>query len=248
MRRTSVLLTVLGLLLLSGCFKVDADFTVNSDETVDGTMIVAVEQEFLDMMGELGGEDQGADDLVNPEDLPEGAEVEEYDEDGYVGQKVTFEGITLEEMTSSMAEGQADTDEWSLTHEGDEYVFEATFDMTAGEDEMDMSGMMEGAEMSISMTFPGDVTESNGEIDGNTVTWEPKVGEANEMRAVAADQAGFPVALVGSLVIGVALLAGLGAFLVHHRRANAAAAGPTAPVAPPEPGQPEAAGDLDPRT
>lgn len=245
MRRTSVAVTVLGLLLLSGCFKVDADFTVNSDETVDGTMIVAVEQEFLDMMGELGGEDEGVDDLVNPEDLPEGAEVEKYEEGDYVGQKVTFEGVTLEEMTSSMAEGQADTDDWSLTHEGDDYVFEASFDMTTGEDEMDMSGMMEGAEMSISMTFPGEVTDSNGEIDGNTVTWEPEVGEANEMRAVAADEAGFPVAAVAGGVIGAAMLAGLAFFLLRGRRSGSPA---TTPAGDPSVGQPDPARDTEPRT
>jgi hypothetical protein len=249
MRRTSaVVVTVLGLLLLSGCFKVDADFTVNADETVDGTMIVAVEEEFLDMMGELGGEGEGTEELVNPEDLPEGTEVEEYDEGGYVGQKVTFEGVTLEEMTSSMDEGEAATDEWSLTHEGDEFVFDGTMDMTTGEDEMDMSGMMEGAELSISMTFPGDVTESNGEIEGNTVTWEPQVGELNEMRAVAADEAGFPVALVAGIVVAVLLLAALGAFIVLGGRRTAQAA----PAAATDPRQPDAAqppaGDLDPRT
>lgn len=254
MRRTSVLITVLGMLLLSGCFKIDADFTVNSDETVDGTMIVAVEQDFLDAMGELGGESEDGGDLItNPEDLPEGTEVEDYDEDGYVGQKVTFEGVTLDEMMSSMDEGDAAADEWSLTHEGDEFVFEGTMDMTSGEDEIDMSGMMEGAEISISMTFPGDVTESNGEVDGNTVTWEPKVGELNEMRAVASDEAGFPLALVAGIVVAVLLLAGLGAFIVLGRRRTAPAAAPVAspppgqPVPPEQPGQPGATGDLDPR-
>lgn len=244
MRRTSVAVTVLGLLLLSGCFKVDADFTVNSDETVDGTMIVAVEQDFLDAMGELGGED--SEDLVNPEDLPEGAEVEEYDEGGYVGQKVTFEGVTLDEMMAGMDGGDAAADEWALTHEGDEFVFEGTFDMTSeGDDEIDMSAMLEGAEISVSMTFPGEVTESNGEVDGNTVTWEPEIGEVNEMRAVAADEAGFPVAAVVGGVIGAAMLAALAFFLLRGRRSGSPA---TTPAVDPSPGQPDPAGDAEPRT
>lgn len=251
MRRTNLsLVTVLGLVVLSGCFKLDADFTVNADETVDGTMIVALDEEFSDMMSSMGEGSTGEDEFFSdPEDLPEGAEVEDYAEDGFVGQKVTFEGVTLEEMMSSADEDGEVTDEWSLTHEGDEFVFEGSFDLSSAEDEaMDMSALMDGAEISISMEFPGDVTDSNGEVDGNRVTWEPKVGEKNEMRAVASDEAGFPFAVLGAVIAGLALVAAVVVFLLLRRRESAA----SAPVAPgpvaagtPQDGAPE---DLTPRT
>lgn len=249
MRRTTAVVTVLGLLLLSGCFKLDADFTVNADETVDGTMIVAIQQEFVDMMEEMGAEaGDGGDLITNPEDLPEGSEVEDYDEDGFVGQKVTFEGATLEQMASSVdTEGTAD-DAWSLTHEGDEFVFEGSLDMTSEGDseDIDMTGLMEGAEISISMTFPGEVTETNGEVDGTTVTWTPKIGEKNEMRAVAADEGGgFSLPLVIGLVAAAVVIAGVAALLVVRRRRSSP---PVAPAAePPLPGQPTV-DDLEPRT
>lgn len=234
MRRTPLLLlSVAGLLLLSGCFKVDADFKVNADETVDGTMIVGIGKEFQEMFSGMGGEESEDEDLVNVDDLPEGTEVEDYDEGGFVGQKVTFDGVTFEEMMSG-ADAEV-TDEWSLTHEGSELIFEGTFDMTSQDEEMDMTAFMKDADISISMEFPGDVSESNGEIDGNTVTWTPEVGESNEMRAVAADEAGFPFGLVIGVIAGMSLLIGLGVFLVLGRRnATPAPAGEPGDLTPRE--------------
>jgi len=241
MRRTPLLLlSVAGLLLLSGCFKVDADFKVNADETVDGTMIVALDKEFQEMFSGMGGEESEDEDLVNVDDLPEGTEVEDYDEGGFVGQKVTFDGVTFEEMMSGTDADAEVTDEWSLTHEGSELIFEGTFDMTSQDEEMDMTAFMKDADISISMEFPGDISESNGEIDGNTVTWTPEVGESNEMRAVAADEAGFPFGLVIGVIAGMSLLIGLGVFLVLSRRK----ATPAPAVVPGQAGEP---GDLTPR-
>ncbi len=223
MRRTPLLfVTVAGLLLLSGCFKVDADFKVNADETVDGTMIVAIDKEFQEMLGSMGDGSTEDEDLITLDDMPEGTEVEDYDQGGFVGQKVTFEGVTFEEIMSSADEDAEVTDEWTLTHEGNELVFEGTFDMTSQDEAMDMTAFMKDADISISMEFPGDISESNGEIDGNTVTWTPEIGDANEMRAVAADEPGFPLGLVIGAILGVSLLIGLGVFLVLSRRKSAA--------------------------
>ena len=242
MRRHSLLLlTVSGLLLLSGCFKIDADFTVNADETVDGTMIVAIDKETRDMlssMGEGGTEDE---DLVNLDDLPEGTDVEEYDDGDFVGQEITFEGAKFEELMSGTDADAEVTDEWTLSHEGDELTFDGSFDLTNEDEEFDMTALMKGAEISISMEFPGDVSESNGDIDGNTVTWTPEVGETNEMHAVAADEAGFPYGLVLGLVAGSLLLIGLVVFVVISRRR------PTSPPPATPPGQADGAADLTPR-
>lgn len=246
MRRYSLpLLTVSGLLLLSGCFKIDADFTVNADETVDGTMIVAIDKETRDMLSSMGEGSTGDEDLMDLDDLPEGADAEEYDDGDFVGQEITFEGVGFEELMSGTdADGEV-TDEWSLTHEDGELTFDGTFDLTSEDDEFDTSALMKGAEISISMEFPGDVSEANGDIDGNTVTWSPEVGETNEMHAVAADEAGFPYGLVAGLVAGFLLLAALAAFLVLSRRTSSPRPSATPPATPP--GQADDDADLTPR-
>jgi hypothetical protein len=41
------------------------------------------------------------------------------------------------------------------------------------------------AQLRIAITFPGEVLETNGQVDGTTVTWEPVFGERNVLTAVA---------------------------------------------------------------
>ena len=214
MRRTATAATtVLALLALSGCFKLDMDMTVNDDDTIDGVVIFAIDQDLADMAGEEGG---GEDSQLTEEDVPEGATIEEYDEDGFVGQKVTFDGVSMDELNESFS-SEDDTggpSSWSLTHEDGEYRFTGDMDMSEmsgegeGSDELDFdpSVFMEGAKLRVAMTFPGEVVESNGEVDGNTVVWEPEIGETNEMTAVAEEGSGLPLGLVAAVVGGVLVL------------------------------------------
>ena len=193
MRRTAaVAVTVLALVSLSGCFKLDMDMTVNSDDTLDGVVILAINEQLADMAEE--------DSDLTEEDLPEGATIEEYDEDGFVGQKVTLDDVSMADLNESFS-SEGDTGgpgEWSLTHEGDEYRFTGDMDLTdlaSDEDsEIDMGAFMAGAELRVAFTFPGEVTESNGEVDGNTVDLGARGrraerddrGRRGELRAVGA--------------------------------------------------------------
>ena len=44
---------------------------------------------------------------------------------------------------------------------------------------------LDNFEFQISITFPGEVKSATGAVDGNTVTWEPKIGENTRIEAVA---------------------------------------------------------------
>jgi len=221
MRRLLGLLAVLAtVLLFSGCFKLDMDLEVHSDETISGTMVIGLEKELASM----GGQDP-SELFGDSGDLPEGATTEEWSDDRFIGQKVTFSDVPLSEFTEGMAE---DGDEFRLTKQGDEFVFDATFDLTQDETEgFDPTEMMKGAELRVSLTFPGRVKDSNGDKDGRTVTWEPKVGEKNEMHAVASAEGSVIDTLaglalpVGAGVVFIGLIAGL---LYFNKRS---AAGPS---------------------
>jgi hypothetical protein len=239
MRRTlAAIVTVVALLALSGCFKLDMDLTVNSDDTLDGVVVFALD----DQLAAMAGEDSDSDSELTEEDVPEGATIEEYDEDGFVGQKVTFDGVAMEELNESFS-SEGDTggpSGWSLTHEGDEYRFTGDMDMTemggTGEDELDMSAFMQGAELRIAITFPGEVTESNGEVDGSTVVWEPEIGEVNEMTAVAEEGSALSTTLIAVLAGGAVALLLLGAAAVlwlRGRRSEPPSATPNQPTGPP---------------
>ena len=104
---------------------------------------------------------------------------------------------------------------------------------------------LDNFEFTISITFPGEVISSTGEVDGNTVTWQPQVGENNpiEARASAIPSPSSPWLIVLVVALG-ALLLGAVAFLLMHRRAPVAAEGPIDEGAlPPPPTEQVAAPD-----
>ena len=205
MRRTLIVAaTFTALVSLSGCFKLDMDMTVNSDDTLDGVVILALDKDLADMAEE--------DSELTEDDLPEGATIEEYDEDGFVGQKVTLDDVSMTDLNEAFS-SEGDTGgpgEWSLTHEGDEYRFTGDMDLTEmaadEESDIDMGAFMAGAELRVAFTFPGEVTDTNGEVDGNTVVWEPEIGEKNDMTAVAEEGSGLSTLVIALVAGGAALL------------------------------------------
>ncbi len=82
-------------------------------------------------------------------------------------------------------------------------------------------------EFKIAITFPGEVKSATGEIDGRTVTWQPKFGENTPVEAVASaiPSASSPLLMILLIVAG-ALVLGAIAFMLTHRKATAPATGP----------------------
>ena len=160
--------------------------TLNEDDTFDGSVVMAFSDEVAESMGSDPQElwDQMGSEMES--EMPEGATQEPYAQDGYTGTKITYADQPIAQLDTGAA------DSISVTREGDDYVVSGSMDMTGEEfnpdtgdaatDEMSRQ-MMEGLDIKIAITFPGEVAESNGEVDGNTVTWTPVVGEVNEMTA-----------------------------------------------------------------
>ena len=236
-------------LLLAGCFKVDMDVEVSPENTVSGSVIIAVDESLPQLSG------RSADQLfqeMNLSDLPAGATSNRYEEDGFVGQEITFEDVPLEDFTQNSAvsgSGAATGEELNIVRRGDEFHVTGGFDMTG----QDFTGteipqeFLDSIEFRISVTFPGEVKSATGEIDGNTVTWVPKVGQNTRVEAVASaiPSESSPLLMILLIAAG-ALVLGAIAFLLTHRRTSAPAAEPmdggmTTPVeatAPPMPGGP----------
>ncbi|HET9673117.1 MAG TPA: hypothetical protein VFQ40_09770 [Actinomycetota bacterium] len=214
--------TSLGL-LLAGCVRVDMELEVSPENTVTGSAVLAVDDSLLELTG------QSADELfrgidTTTTDLPDGASVEPYDEDGFVGQRISFSQVPLAEFSQG---GLADTgEELSITREGDEFHVNGRLDMTSPEfGGGEVPGQaLESIEFRIAITFPGPVRSATGEVDGNTVTWTPRVGQRTEIRAVAsAIPSGSPLLTILLIVLGALVAAGT-VVLVVSRRARPAPA------------------------
>jgi len=170
-------------LLLTGCIKLNMNLVINSSDTVSGTIQLGVQKELLELTG------QSVEDLLGtsapfPSDVP-GVTVEPFDDGEFVGQQFTFESVPLTEFAGTGAE------EINISRSGDTYVVTGVLDLSSG-----LSGatgftgfgetgaaLFESAQIEIAFTFPGDVIEANGQVDGNTVTYSPAFGERLEINA-----------------------------------------------------------------
>lgn len=167
-------------LLLSACVKMDVDLTLNSDDTATGTMLLAVSDQAAEAAGMTAAELFAE---VDSEELREGTtEVQDYAEDGFTGKRYVFEGSALNELSDETMQ---------ISRVGDEFVVDGSLPLTAKE--MGMTGeelsnpavkpLLDTFDVNITIAFPGAVSESNGTIDGNTVTWSAKVGAENKLTA-----------------------------------------------------------------
>jgi hypothetical protein len=228
-------------LLMSACIKLDMNLEVSSNDTVSGTVIFAVQKSLLDLTG------QSFDDLLGssaplPEDV-EGVTVSDYEDDQYRGQKFTFDAVTLADFSGE------NPGELAITHDGDVFHVSGTLDLTSvgatgatGLSGLDPTEILQSADLRIRLTFPGEVTDSNGQVDGNTVTWVPVFGESTELRATAQASGGGSSSMTLLLIIGAAVvvLAVAAGVIVAQRRNRpaVAAAGPGMDGGFPAPGSP----------
>lgn len=196
--------------LLSGCMRLDMTMAVSEDDTITGSGVIAFSDEIAQMFGmEDGAEilatltEQGTD-LAN--EIP-GAVFDDYSGNGHTGQHFTIDAVSIADFA---------TETLSVTRQDDTFEFAASIDLTANTSpDAELERIIARTfESGVTITFPGRVTEANGDIDGNTVTWNPAFGQVNELHAVAnaTTSTGLPwwlLAITAGVVLAVAVIAAL---------------------------------------
>ncbi|WP_018686261.1 DUF3153 domain-containing protein [Actinokineospora enzanensis] len=212
-------LALLALLTLSGCVRVQAALAVTEDDLVSGQLVIA---SVAAKQGDTGPT------LTVPPELDGKVTTQLYTADGYVGQTVSFQGLSFADITllsDSITEGKQYR--LSFRRSGDLVTMAGSVDLT--ELPADRS------DVQIKVSFPGTIRHTDGINDNGTVTWKPKPGAVTEFDATVqyTDTSGVSwtkwVLIVGSSAIGVALLV-LALAYFTHRRADRAARRETEPV------------------
>ena len=159
-------LALLAPLVAAGCLRLEGDLRVDDEDRVDGEVVLAVDEQLIAMSG------MSLDDLLADSadlgGLQDGARRENYAEDGLVGQRIVFEDVPLDELDARDAGGFFGRDAGG-------YRFELPLDMglPLGQGGDLLSGVLDDAELELSVTFPGRVLEDNGtSVEGSTVRWE----------------------------------------------------------------------------
>ena len=208
-------------LLLSGCVRFQAELTFNPDDTVDGSIVVAVV-----LSDEDDAKDQAAESVAQIESQllgslrgETGVRASEYDQDGYYG--IRFD---LDDTPLSAFSGGGDDGKLALSRDGDEYVFSGLLDFTPDDGEDTAGPDADTSNITISVTFPGTVTEHNGELNGTTVSWSASPESKIEMDArgnVTPNGPPFWVTLVVSLA-GLAVVVAVLVMVLRRSRTTPA--------------------------
>lgn len=165
------LLATVAALVLGGCLRFDADLTLDPDNTVSGTYVVAVK--------EGTGETYGMSDKEMAQeiwaDYPKAATLSDatigdFSQDGYVGISVSFADQPLDDFAPR-------DDDWGVQRVGDDFVVSGPSNAVAqaapGDvPDDDLTAALAEAKFTVSVTFPGEVAASNGTVTGRTVTWQ----------------------------------------------------------------------------
>jgi hypothetical protein len=205
-----VLFGVLGC-SLSGCLRVHAALAVTPDDRVSGTLIVAAVP--------VNDQDTGPT-LTIPPELDDRVRSEQYVQDGYVGQRVSFSNlrfVDLAQMVQTISE--AKQYRLSLRRSGDLVTLAGSVDLT--------QVPADRADVQVKVAFPGSVNRTNGDETDNTVSWSPKAGAVTEFNAISQYSSGSGdswvrwALIVGGSALLAALVVTLLALLVHRRNLSA---------------------------
>jgi hypothetical protein len=224
---TAAAIGLLSIFALSGCVKMDIALSVEGDK-VNGTMIVGVDKQILELSGQ--SEDELVDQLT--EDVPdtEGVTTEPYEDDTFIGTRFTLDDVSLDEFNN---EGSTASDDLQITHDAGagQYKVSGVLDLSeaAGEGAAELT---ENLDIKIAITFPGRVISHNGELDGTTVTWRPKAGDKLAIEATASDDASsFNWLLVVGIAVPILLLiAGLVVWFLLRGRSSGGTPAPGEPA------------------
>lgn len=244
--------------LLSGCLRYQVDVVAELDDTVSGTIVQAFDAQataWLTGFDEPG--DGGSGPLADMESNFAAArelassgtfEVEPYDEDGFTGFRARFADLPAEDLgpifeilSGDDASGAPDAT-MVLRREADRYVFEAV-DRSGGEASEAGSALgralFRDSDLRISVTFPGPVLDTDGEVAGSTVTWRtdqllgsPTIRAVGDARAPGLPGGGYPPVLAGVGVVALLVAVLVVAFRLGADRGSEVEGGPPPAVAP----------------
>ncbi|MFI7211174.1 LppM family (lipo)protein [Micromonospora maritima] len=230
---------------LSGCMQLNLGLTVNNDDTVSGQLLLTAQKSVLkqrnpDVAAAF------AELRQNIPTLPAGAE-SRYEDATYYGIQIAYRKTPLSQFTSESV---------NLVRDDDLYRFSLPLDpkkyggKVAEQDPRNQQAFMTLMSFEISVTFPGRVLDTNGTINGRSVSWkvvanQPKPAELRAVAeappapttsaAVAAVTGGsFPwLLVVGGVVVLLLLLGAVTVVLLRRRSRAGAAPAPTAPAPAP---------------
>ena len=156
----AVALALVTAVALSGCIRYTVDMTLSQDNTASGTIVIAVQKGVGQQMGVVSDQD-ALTQLFGESPFGPNFTPKDYADGDWVGKSYAFAAVPIADLTDLASL-------FAVTREGDVFSVDGA---GAPVTEDEKKQLPPGAESSLAITFPGPVIESNGTVDGNTVTW-----------------------------------------------------------------------------
>lgn len=244
-------------LLATGCIKVEGEIVVEDDGSGNVTLLTAIDSEgalaaIAEEFGEAAAEgspqdacDEFTEEMMNDTgDLPPGATVEEYQEDGFCGAQVTY---SLDASTDHSAQIATVFDGGSprLFKQDENWIFETRLDTSDITDETDgapdafVEELFGDASVRFIVDLPGTAIDGQNNatsVDGGRFTWDIDLNNP-ETRLFAqtapGSGGGGGLGMILIIVAVLALLAAAAWWFLTQRKSGGADAGAAAPLAAP---------------
>ena len=251
-------LTLLALLasavVLSGCARIEIGIHVNEDGSGEISLLSALDTRFL-AAAAVAGDTDLADSFIDLDeaDLPPGATIEEYDEDGFRGVRARFPFAASDDITRTIdaalsnagddpTGAAAGLDElferFDLRRDGGGWRFDAAVSPLlmgalpgAGGDALgdEMAALMlERFEFTIRIELPGEIVEHNADaIEDGALVWslDPLAEEPRELLALTSSgKDGTILHVTTGIVVALLVAATAATIWLRSRRSNAAGA------------------------
>ena len=238
LRRIGALMVIPVIMLLGAC-GMKTDLTIHGD-TVDQTVLI---WDSSDQMSEADcSKDSMSDAGVSQ---AKDAQYTFTKHDGHPACEIKATNIPLSQFDGKGGQSGQHAAEGAIkiTHENGQYDF--TMPLGEMDDSQQQQMKQSGVEVSVSVTFPGKVTEASGNAEkkGSTVTWANVLDEKGSLHAVGKDSAGlFGVPwlwiIVGAAVVLVVIIVVVIIVAKSGKKKSAAPGGyPGQPMGYAQPGQ-----------
>jgi len=242
--RRTVLLALLPLLLAACEMRIWMDVSMASPESGEVSITIGFDQEFREML-ESTGEAGDMFSEMETEASDQGFNVVPFTDGDIEGVVVSKSFSSLEELDQILNEspsvsptgGEGVVNGARITDNGDTITFEATVPDATGEFEgIDPSQALDLIQFDarVSVTFPGDVIQHNGELSDRTVTWifYDEEFDGIEMFAEARKAGGGFSGVVIAAVLLVLVVVGAIVYRIVTSKKTDTVADPTIPEEP----------------
>ncbi|MEM8924216.1 MAG: collagen-like protein [Actinomycetota bacterium] len=240
-----LLLLVVAAFATTGCIRFNTTIVVNDDGSATIDLISAFDEEAISSVAaSFGEEDAAPEDLCaeaqsdseGVENVPDGATVEPYEQDGFCGQRIQYDVGVDQDLNAALAElGDQDASlRITQTENGWRFDADVAVEEAVGTEEESFlppevfEGFLAGADVQFRVKLPGEPVDHNAtriEDDG-TAVWVVDIAnptsEAFFLETDLSGGGGLPGGglLIGALVVGVLAVGAVALFLLLRSRSG----------------------------